>query len=236
MRLQLSFAFSFFISFLLPIFKLAAQGHLTDVVIFSADSAGNWSAPDIWHTRPNGNFEVFIQNSAGVFVNGPTSTNVQPNFLLPGGNNALRLFANPGVDSPLIGINLFFDGATTPSISAFAALLTSGQQPHNFAADGALHTPKPFPGINTGYNFPGAGTLSFVDGNQIISLTDFYLANPSVFSLDKVGNFSVGADGLNDYVGGITLAVSPIPEPNLGFWGLGLLLVFARLKRRAVDV
>lgn len=210
------------------------QGRLTDVVVFSADASGNWTGPDVWHTRPNGNYEVFIQSgsSGGAFLNGPTSTNVQPNIALVPGNNSFRLFTDPGANYPDFGINLFFNGSSVPSISAFVAMSTSALGTNAFSANAATHTPKPFPGVNTGYNFPGAGVLSFLTGNQQISLTGFYWASPSVYKLDNVSGYAVGPDGINDFVGGITLSVTQVPEPTLALWGFGILTGLVGLRRQ----
>ena len=232
-RMKLDFKLSLLLAAtsILSINRVAAQGHLTDVVVFSSDASGNWTGPDVWHTRPNGNFEVFIQNG-GSFLNGPTSTNVQPNIPLVTGNNSFNLFADPGSDYPHFGINLFFDGSSVPSISVFAPILTAAQGTNSFLANSAQRTPKPFPGVNTGYNFPGAGAFSFVSGNQLVTLTDFYWASPSVYKLNMVGGYSIGADGVNDYVGGITLSVTQVPEPSLGMWSMGFLAsIFALCHR-----
>ena len=108
-------------------------------------------------------------------------------------------------------------------------MLTSATQTHVFAADSAPNTPTPTVGVNNGYYFPGAGTLSFVSGNQLVTLTDFYFATPSVYNLDLTGPLYAGPDGILDYVGGITFTVTSVPEPRLAIWALvcfsGLFLV-----------
>ncbi|HYG33717.1 MAG TPA: immunoglobulin domain-containing protein, partial [Clostridia bacterium] len=190
---------------------LSAQIRLTDVTIFSADNVGNWTGPDIWQTRPRGHYVIFIQDgpSGGPFLNGQTSEAVQPNIPLPLGDYSFRIAASAGADYPNFGINLFFDGATKPSISAFAPLRTSPTAPHSFEASKASYTSGPVP-----YNgVPGAGTLSFESGNQRITLVDFYWATPSAYDLDLVGGYSPGPDGMNDYVGVMMLSVTPL-EPT----------------------
>jgi hypothetical protein len=193
--------------------------YLTDVVVFGADNTGNWfGQPNIYDTRPNGNWEIWIQNEfdspSDIFLNGPTNAKVRPNISLSFGTNSFRFFAAGALDNPYFGINLFFNGSTQPSISVYAPMLTNAEQPHFIAVDGAPNTPKPFPSYNTGYLFPGAGTFSFVDGNALVTLTDFYWVTPSVFDLDLVGEYSTGADGAADSIGGVTIIVSPIPNPN----------------------
>ncbi len=207
-----------------------AQVYLTDVVVFSTDAGGNWVNPDTWETRPGGNFNVWIQDAGtGTFLNGPSDAAVRPNILVTEGSRSFRFLAAPGLDAPLFGINLFFNGSSTPSISAFGPML-SAPGPHSFVPDAALHTPMTVPGYNTGYLFPGAGTLSFVQGDQIVTLTDFYWAAQSVAGVDLTGQSSIGPDGALDYSGGITLSVTPVPEPQLSFWALGLLAV-CRMRR-----
>lgn len=213
----------------LPLANASGQTYLTDITIFSADTAGNWVPPDIYETRYNENDVVWIQSGApgGSFLNGPTSVTARPNILLPLGVSTFTLITYPSDNVSPFGINLFFNGSVTPSISAFGPLL-SAQGPHSFVADGAPDTAAASP---TGYGqpFPGAGTLSFVSGNELITLTDFFYAAPSAYNLDMVGQYSTGPDGLNDNIGGISFSVTPVPEPAslslLAFGMFGLILL-----------
>jgi hypothetical protein len=216
----------------LSLVSASGQIQLTDITIFSADAAGNWVPPDICETRFNENDDIWIQSGApgGPFLNGPTSATAQPNISLPLGMSTFTLLTSPQDNESLFGINLFFNGSTTPSISAYGPLLTA-QGPHSFVADGATETAAADP---TGYgqHFPGAGTLSAVFGNELITLTDFFYASPSVYNLDLVGPFSTGPDGQNDNVGGITFSVTSVPEPQLSLWIIGLLTGIIALQRR----
>lgn len=199
----------------LSVISAFSQLQLTDVVVFSTTSSGTWTTPDTWETRPGGNYNVWIQSaSSGLFLNGPSDGSVQPNITIPGGSSSFRLFGAPGLDAGYFGINLFFNGSTTPSISAFGPMSTTTGS-HSFIANSATQTPKSVPGFLTGYFFPGAGALSFTQGGQTITLTDFYWAKQSVYGLDLTGQSAVGADGSLDYVGGITLSV--VPEPQVAF-------------------
>ena len=224
----------------LSLMSASAQVSLTDVVVFGASSNGDWyNQPDVFDTRSNSNFNVWIQcgASGGPFLNGPSNYLAQPNISLSSGLTTFRLLADPGADNGNFGINLFFNGSSTPSISAYGPMMT-GPGSHSFLADSAQHTPMPVPGFDTGYTFPGAGTLSFVSGSQMITLTDFYWAKQSVNNLDLVGEFSTGADGMTDYVGGITLSVTSVPEPHLSLWAFGCLagmMVYRNRKTRAAQ-
>ncbi|HUA68827.1 MAG TPA: hypothetical protein VMA13_09795 [Candidatus Saccharimonadales bacterium] len=213
----------------LPLASVYGQTYLTDITLFSADAYGNFIPPDIYETRYNENFDVWIQSGAlgGPFLNGPTSETAQPNILLPLGVDTFTLPTSPGADAPLFGINLFFNGSVTPSISAYGLMLTAPSEPHLFLADSAPNTTAP-----DGLTIPGAGTLSFVSGNEQITLTDFYFATPSVYNVDMVGAFSTGPDGKDDYVGGITLSVTSVPEPQLSLWIIGLLSGMVATYRR----
>jgi len=217
------------IALALPLASASGQVYLTDITIFSADAVGNWVGPDIYETRFNENFDIWIQSGTpgGLFLNGPTSADAQPNISLPLGSSTFTLVADPGADFSWFGINLFFNGSVTPSISAFGPMLTT-LGPHNFGADSAAVTPPPL-----GVTLPGAGTLSFTSGNELITLTDFFWATTSVYNLDMAGQYSTGPDGQNDYVGGITFSVTSVPEPQSSLWAIGLLTGAIAAYRRA---
>jgi len=211
--------------------NISAQPRLTSIDVFTTDSSGTYTGPDIWDTQPGnnynpGHFDIWIQSS-GIFLNGPLDVQVQPDISLPVGESTFALNANPGADYALIGISLFFNGASTPAISAFGPMLTTPGA-HSFAADGAMNTP----GLSSYSLVPGAGTLSFVSGSELVTLTDFFWATPSVYNQDQVGYFSTGADGQWDYVGGITLSVVPVPEPQVPLLVTGLLAGLATIRRK----
>lgn len=189
-----------------------AQIRLSDVVTFGTDGSGN-IVFDRWDTRPGGDFDNWIQGlPGGAFLNGPSDAQVQPNIALSPGTNSFRIYGSPGVDMPNFGINLFFNGSATPSISAFGPMLTNAVQNHSFGPNDASSTSGVSSTQTSGVH--GAGTLSFVSGNLLITLTDFYLARPSVFNLDQGGNTSLGPDGVLDYVGGFTLVVTTNPTSS----------------------
>ncbi|SPE55039.1 hypothetical protein SBV1_2020003 [Verrucomicrobia bacterium] len=79
---------------------------------------------------------------------------------------------------------------------------------------------------------PAAGALSFVLDGEQIKLTDFYWALPSVYNQDQVGPYSVGPDGVPDFVGGITFSVTQVPEPGLALWALGLLTTAIAIRSK----
>ena len=220
----------------LTLANASAQVQLTDIVVFGAGSSGSWlGQPDVWDTQPAKNYNVWIQSgpSGGPFLNGPTASAAQPNISLSSGNDAFRMLGDPGINNGNFGISLFFNGSSTPSISAFGPMLTSPSQPHAFTADSAPYTPT-VSGANYGSVFPGAGALTFTSGDQVITLTDFYWATPSVYGLDLVGQNSIGPDGQLDYVGGISLNVSTVPEPQFPILALGCLAGMGLFRRQRI--
>jgi hypothetical protein len=217
---------------LLPLGRASADVVLTDVTVFSADAAGTYVSGDIWDTRPGASFNVWIQSgsSGGPFLTGPSDAAVRPNILISPGVNSFRLLADPGVDRSHIGVNLFFNGANLPSISVYGPLRTAPGS-SSFQADGAAVTPGPDTGA--AQLVPGAGTLQFQAGGQMYTLTDFFWATPSVYHVDQIGTTSTGANGIQDYVGGITLEVTPVPEPHRALWLISLLAIGATMQLRS---
>ncbi len=195
----------------LPIFSASGQTNLTGISVFSADASGNFVEVDTWVTKPGQNFEIWIRNGGGTFLNGPANAASQPNIPLPIGVTSFSLYADPGADFAYFGINLFFDGSVNPSISAFGPMLAT-VGPHNFKANSSLSTPRGTSPVTP--LVPGAGTLSFTNGDKIITLTDFYWATPSVFNQDLADQLTRGANGTLDYVGGITFSVHRFRKHN----------------------
>lgn len=217
---------------LLPL-GMASGAALTDIVVFNADASGNYAAGpawSIWNTRGGDMIaNTWVQSAGGTFLTGPADAGARPNIVLGAGSTSFRLLAGGGGYNPNFGISLFFDGATTPSISAYGPTrIVDG--PSSFAADGAPSTPDP---VYTWHSLkPGAGTLSFVAGDQLVTLTDFYWASSSLYQLDLIGAFSGQPDGAMDFVGGITLTVTPIPEPGVSIFLLALALGALGIRRQ----
>ena len=221
---------------LLPALASAAPARLTDIRVFSAQADGTFGLAEVWGTRPAGNFVVWMQQgeSGGPFVNGPTDANAQPNISLTSGASGFRLLGSQAANEPYtyFGINLFFNGSTTPSISAYGPELTA-IGPSSFSADSSGFTPAA-DWSPSQHSVPGAGTLSCVIGDQQITLTDFFWAAPSVYGLDAGGQYSTGPDGALDYVGGISLSVTTVPEPGTcALLGLAGCLALRHLRASA---
>jgi hypothetical protein len=201
---------------------------LTDVVVYGADSSGNSAFWDIWETRPGNNFNIWIQNSSSTFLNGPSDALAQPNISLSLGTTSFKMYAAPGIDMPYFGINLLFDGSSSASISAFAPMLTSSGDPHIFSANSSSSTGSP---LGT-FDFHAAGTLSFISGDRLVTLTDFFWANQATYDLDLTGQTTTTPDGLKDYIGGMTFTVTQVPEPRCSLYALGLLAIVMVCRRK----
>jgi hypothetical protein len=114
------------------------------------------------------------------------------------------------------GLNLFFGGDDVhPGISVFGQPNLIGPDNHpafapNLNAVTATLDPP------TMGNTPGAGSLSFSDGSTIITLSDYRLSGASVFGVDRVSQFDLGANGVSDAIVEFTLSVTsvPVPEPS----------------------
>jgi hypothetical protein len=165
----------------------------------------------------------------------PTSTD----FVTPASSTSIVL--NPGSNtfywwadsddqrggSATFALNLFLDGAApgTPSISGY----TTGGVGSSLNANSSANTVS-FDGSEA----PGAGTLSYSDGVDLVTLTDFEVlgvgnvGGPA--SSDLVSHFTAGADGQTDTFGSFTLVVTPEPA-SLGVLGIGTLALAVRRRR-----
>lgn len=215
----------------LPLTIAQAQPVLTDITVFTSDASGNYTGPDVLDTRPGndfepgGSFNLWVR-SGGQFLNGPADADARPNIPLSLGIHSFQLLFEPGADFPHFSINLFFNGAVTPSISATGVMLESNG-PHLFTFNNSSTTL----GVLDDNSTQAAGTLSFVMGGQQVVLTDFFIATPSVFPMDLVNQRTTGASGQNDYVGGITLTVTQVPEPEPRLLAMGFISILAGIRR-----
>ncbi len=143
-----------------------------------------------------GNWQTFISTDAfGSFAGNPLA-----GFQLALGTNTFS-FASSSYPLTYMGINLFLDGATLPSISGFgtggAASLTGNA--------GAL-TYNPY-----GPSSSPAGGLSYVSGAYTTTLTRFAFAEGT----DYVGHTNAAPDGGSDWNGSFDLTVvTATPEPS----------------------
>lgn len=186
---------------------------LTGASVFSADATGSHDGNENWNTTPAGHWNLFFTSGSpngspngltGAFLNGPTDAQANINRTLTLGTNRFTIFAEAGFSGlyPFHGLNLFFNGRTTPNISVTGASRTGGAIPP-FTANSSAFTV----GLEGEYPHSGSGTLHFQDGNMVITLTEYYWAGSTVFNRDRVGAYNVGVSGTADFIGTITLVV-----------------------------
>jgi hypothetical protein len=192
---------------------------LTGLIEFSTTSSGSVTGTEVWNTLGGDNiFDLWVirgSNSNGPFINGPTDNLASITVPLTPGTQTFTLFGDSHpVSGVFFGLNLFFNGNNnTPGISVFGPLMTIPPTPF-FPDSGTTLT-------LAGAAVPGAGTLSFVDGTTLVTLTDYFW----VASLtDRVSPFSATPNGRPDYIGQFTLQVTTIPEPaTWALLGVGVL-------------
>jgi hypothetical protein len=202
---------------------------LTGILNDQCDPDGNSLVTNYWNTYA-GDFiwNLFVtvnSGAAGPFINGPDDINAGPisvDLSAPGTYTIVVYAASPGVfgGTPRIdhsSLNLFFNGDhATPRISAKTPADTNAAFSVNSATSltQAL-APTEFPGL-----IPAAGTLSFVDGPNLITLIDYRWYNPEESDAelpvgDRVGTIAVEQDGGSDMRGLFTLRVTPLPSLSI---------------------
>ncbi len=204
----------------------AAASTLSGLTEFSTDANGNSFGGQVWNTL-GGDFIFNLYVAPGpiatnnAFVNHGNGALASINIPLAAGANTFSIFGQPGGDTGHAALNLFFNGNNSmPGVSVFAATRTGALEP-SFAANGGTTLTL------AGGSVPGANTLSFVDGSNTITLTDYFWATPSVFNLSRVSAFDDSPSGTSNFVGQFTLTSSGptqrVPEAStLALFGVGL--------------
>lgn len=200
-------------SLLLASSQGSAQTVLTDVTLFHSGPDGNYLGDQGWDTATAGGaFKVWLKEGGiggSSFLNGGGG-GVSPALLLVPGSYSIGLFAEPGGYIGYHGLNLFFDGGGHPGISVIAPDHTTLAASSEFYANGAANTLgfAGFPGLSA------SASLSYTSGGVTVTVTDFYLGSPDLFSLNEVAGYSPSPGGSMDRVGLLTLDVTAVPEPG----------------------
>lgn len=213
-----------------------AAATLTNLTAFYADANGNFDAGAFNTVGGDAfpNFYFLFPNGSVINPGDSASTSIQfpmPSMLFLPPNEVVARF--DGGLSPqtlnLLGVNLFFDGRLTPSISYLIPLglnttppFTSGPRPN-----GAKYTIAP-----DGTVVQGANALEFVAGSQRIQLA----SSRGMFSLsDVVGPFNSTPNGQPDVLVWMSINVTDVPEPGtsaLFAFGAGAMYVASMSRRR----
>jgi fibronectin-binding autotransporter adhesin len=215
----------FFLGLLVLIFGTPLRGavSLTGLSEFSTDSTGTFSSQyQVWDTRGVNTFGLWTISGdyTGAFINGPAISNVGVNVPLPDGNYTFSFYGSPSVSgNGYFGLNLFLNGNTAhPAISVFAPTtngpIASAFSPNSSTFTAALQGPS-----NGTDATAAAGTLKFVSGTDVVTLTAYQWNGPSVKNSDRVSGSNTTVDGTKDFTGQIKLTIAPIV--NYTWVGLG---------------
>jgi hypothetical protein len=207
-------------------------------------------AGSLWDTQGgNRSYNLYVApgdvsriSSASQFLNYGDGSNAAIDFGLSVGSYTYGLFGGnqPGYtpDSP----DMFFNGVDgVPGISILAPLQTGAGEPA-FAPNCSTSTP-PLARVSV----PGACSLSFFDGANIVTLMDYFWPRSDTAGkvIDLVGHANNTPNGQVDFVGQFAVVVTAadtarggitgIPEPaSVGILGAGLLALW-RGERRLGD-
>lgn len=108
-------------------------------------------------------------------------------------------------------LNLHFDAANAPQISAAAPL--NANSPLFFPPSSMnMESTETHPGYST----PSPKSLEYKAGATTVKLVDFRMADPSLFKKDRVGPFDSKSNNTFDYVGQFTLQVTAPPLISAG--------------------
>jgi hypothetical protein len=192
----------------------APAAQLTGIMVFSCDADGNPAGDFVWDTRGSDSDFYKIWLTSGVpdgspngltsaFINGPSWALAPINVDLPEGRHDFTMFFQYNGPWHTFALHLFFDNNKVPGISVKAPL-RSGESIPDFSANDAPNTfsftSYPWP------NAPAAGTAS-VDLDKKVTLSAYYVAEPALFSLDRVSTHNTGANERQDFVGTFSLSV-----------------------------
>ncbi len=203
---------------------------LTGLTEFKTDATGAWPignpAYNTFGADGTWNLYVTSANSGqnGSFLNSgnAAAAGINVDISVPG-TYTFYIFGQ-GASTGTYGLNLFFNGVlpqAAPQISVFGAVNGTA-----FSANGASAT---LPRSYNGGTFPGANTLTFIDGISTVQLTHYAWYNSTstgIPTADRVQPFDGTPGSGLDSRGYFTLEVtgpSSIPEPaTVGVFALGL--------------
>ncbi|GEM_PF-1999686 len=199
---------------------------LTGATAFLADQNGKFTPDtDRWNTLGGDALSNFWMSTgtpggspdglSSPFINGPGDVNAAISIVLAPGVYQFTVFGNDGTPIAYHGMNLFFNGDDlNPRVSAFAQDRTGLLTIPPFFPDASPQTLGLQPTTFQGVVVPGTGTLNYNDGENIVTLIDFFWTAPSVFGADRVYGFGTVPDGQREFIGSFALRVEAIPLPG----------------------
>lgn len=217
----------------------AAGVSLTGASIYDINGAGNYVGNGWDTTGSNGAANLYLltaPNDASSLINSGNGaeTSIHQDLSSPGTYTFYVRADGGGFNwpTPNAGLNLFFNGASGPGISAYVPFNTVNPAP-TAHGNGGL-------GIINADEVQGANSLSFNSGNTRITLSNFSwldYRNPAASNAvpDLVGVFGSAPNGLSDYSGSFTVSVSAVPEPEqwaMMLGGISLLAAFGKRRRK----
>lgn len=217
---------------------IACGGHQHHgATVFGANAQGAMGTlPEVWNTTGGDLIYNLYLMQGSSWVNSGNGVGASINIPLTPGTYTYYIFGAQGLTTQAdAGLNLFFNGSSTPGISGFVAENTEGAVSPDSADTVPLTGGLPITAI------PGAGTLTFMqdDGYQI-TLISFDLYRPGTSSPDPsipgigkyVGAYNNQPGLLNNYRGSFTVLVQA-PEPaSLLSLASGIVLLGCFAKRR----
>jgi hypothetical protein len=199
------------LAFLMLPLSAYSQITLTGAIQFSTNSSGA-SGVDVWNTLGGDNwFDLWLalNSDASSPVNGPSDDQAGIAIPLEAGNSyKYYIFGAPGSFSSFNGVNLFFDGNnSTPGISAFGAVNTTGFRPNSSSSTFTLQATF----------VAGSGTTSYSSGGVIVVLTAYDWNTPATPPGDVCQGFAFTplAEDVPDFFGSFTLQVFPAAALSL---------------------
>ena len=112
-------------------FSLQAATTLSGLELLSTDATGRAATTGggtIWTTQPGGGpakIWVIDGGADDAFINGPAATQSNIDRLLTNGRHQFTIYAAPGTDNTYFGLNLFFNGLSSPEEAAAASARTT---------------------------------------------------------------------------------------------------------------
>jgi hypothetical protein len=232
---------------------LAEFSICNDSTVCSAGDFGQNSlagSGSLWDTQGgNQSYNLYIApgdvsgvTSDSQFINyGNSIGTTAIDVALPVGTYTYSMFGDNHPSYTPDGLNLFFDGTNgIPGISVFAPLKTGPTEPA-FASNCSGSTPALANGLLL---VPGACSLSFFDGTNTVTLTDYFWQRSDTTgkSIDLVDTFNDTPNRKVDFVGEFTVVVTAgstaqggitaIPEPaSFGLLGAALVGLWGARRR-----